>query len=128
MTRLTREWFRKAERDLLVARQAYAARPSVHDAVCFHCQQCAEKYLKGLLNERGIAFPRTHELADLVDLLAIEPTVKTLRAPADGLTRYAVEYRYPGALATRRQATAALNAAVGIRAAVRRCLGLRPRP
>src|SRR5439155_24273319 len=90
MTPLTREWVWKAERDLLVARQAYAARLSVHDAVCFHCQQCAEKYLKGLLNERGVSFPWTHELPILVDrLVPVEPTLRPLRRTADGLTRYA---------------------------------------
>jgi HEPN domain-containing protein len=29
-----------------------------HDGVCFHCQQCAEKYLKGLLEEHGHAVPK----------------------------------------------------------------------
>jgi HEPN domain-containing protein len=36
---------------------------------CFHCQQAAEKYLKALLVERSRPVPRTHILADLVDLL-----------------------------------------------------------
>jgi hypothetical protein len=37
--------------------------------ICFHCQQSAEKYLKALLIERGIAFPKTHRLEDLLRLL-----------------------------------------------------------
>ena len=35
----------------------------------FHCQQSAEKLLKALLSVYGIAFPRTHNLRMLTDLL-----------------------------------------------------------
>ena len=126
MTRLTREWIWKAEADLRVAHREHAARRSVHDAVCFHCQQCAEKYLKGLLQEHSISFPKTHELADLIDLLLpAEPKLRQIRHVADGLTRYAVEYRYPGVLATRRNASSALKVAERVRAEVRCRLGLR---
>ena len=32
------------------------------DAVCFHCQQCAEKYLKARLQQDRIVFGKTHNL------------------------------------------------------------------
>jgi hypothetical protein len=41
--------------------------------------------------------PRTHDLEDLLDLLLPhDPTLKPLRRGLGSLTRYAVEYRYPG--------------------------------
>jgi len=48
---MTREWVRKAEGDWQVANHEAAEASPVNDAVCFHCQQCAEKYLKALLQE-----------------------------------------------------------------------------
>lgn len=44
-----RAWVRKAESDLKVARDELATLEPATDAVCFHCQQCAEKYLKAYL-------------------------------------------------------------------------------
>ncbi len=46
---LAREWFGKAERDLLTADTMLGVSPAPTDVVCFHCQQAAEKYLKGFL-------------------------------------------------------------------------------
>lgn len=37
--------------------------------VCFHAQQCIEKYLKALLVNHGLVFERTHNLAALAKLL-----------------------------------------------------------
>lgn len=42
-----REWVEKAEGDFCTALREYRARKNRnHDAVCFHAQQCVEKYLK----------------------------------------------------------------------------------
>jgi HEPN domain-containing protein len=59
----TQEWIEKAEADLKVARREGQTADPVHDAVCFHAQQCAEKYLKAWLEEHNIAFPRIHRQA-----------------------------------------------------------------
>lgn len=40
-----------------------------YDAACFHAQQCAEKYLKALLQEAAIPFGKTHNLSLLLYLL-----------------------------------------------------------
>ena len=63
MKPLTLEWIEKAEEDWIVMLRSYRARkdPS-YNAACFHAQQCAEKYLKGRLEEAGIAFRKTHDL------------------------------------------------------------------
>jgi HEPN domain-containing protein len=65
--------------------------------LCWDAQQAAEKSLKALCLYRNIAFPKTHSLVRLMDLLesaglAIPSEIKE----ADVLTRYAVETRYPG--------------------------------
>ena len=69
MNPLTTEWIEKAEGDLLTAQREYRARnrPN-YDAVCFHAQHVAEKYLKAFLQENGFAIPKTHMLLDLLAL------------------------------------------------------------
>jgi hypothetical protein len=54
--------------------------------------------------------PKTHELADILDLLVPgDATLGRLRRQADSLTLYAVDYRYPGMIASKRQMEAALR-------------------
>src|SRR5438105_4344008 len=125
----TREWVRKAENDFRGARGLARKEPPLHDLVCFHCQQCAEKYLKALLEELGIPIAKTHELEKL--LTALQPHRRALTPLKRGLsflTRFAVEIRYPGENAGRRQAEAALRWADRVRTAVRPILGLPLRP
>ena len=69
MKRRTAQWVLKAEEDIEVARTLAALAKPKRDAACFHCQQAAGKYLKALLQEVGLAVPRTHDLEDLLDLL-----------------------------------------------------------
>lgn len=42
-------WFAKAEADLQAAELLLNAANPLLDIVCYHAQQCAEKYLKGYL-------------------------------------------------------------------------------
>jgi HEPN domain-containing protein len=105
------------------------AKPPFHDSVCFHCQQAAEKYLKALLQERGMTVLRTHNLADLHRLLlARDPSLRAVRHGLKTLTRYAVDYRYPGFNANARKAQAAFRWATQIRREVRLRLGLPNKP
>src|SRR5262245_26010869 len=116
MKKLTREWVRKAEGDYIQATQNYASDKPVYDGVCFHCQQCAEKYLKALLQELGLALSRTHDLEALrVQLLPHRPSLGSFRRGLEFLTDYAVGVRYPGKRAQKRQATAALRWAERVR-------------
>ncbi len=104
MKRRTAMWVRKAEEDIGGARDLSAQRPPGRNLVCFHCQQAAEKYLKALLQEFGVAPPKTHNLRDLLKLLLLhDGTLKPLERGAKSLTQYAVHYRYPGENATTRQ-------------------------
>ncbi len=61
----------------------------------FHAQQAAEKLLKAVLVAAGANYPRTHRLAELIDLLCaagvrVPPEFDDLRQ----LTPFAVEFRY----------------------------------
>jgi HEPN domain-containing protein len=127
MKKATREWVRKAEKDYRFAIKNARSREPFHDQLCFLFQQATEKYLKALQEELGIAIPRTHVLKDLVALLVPHhPTLTSLRRGLTFLTRFAVETRYPGDSATRRDTQAALRWAGRVRDACRSLLGLRP--
>lgn len=98
MQPLTAEWVGKAEGDFVTAqREGRARKAPNYDAVCFHAQQCAEKYLKARLQEASIAIPYTHDLVVLLNLLlAVEPAWAGLTTDARALNVFAVSYRYPG--------------------------------
>lgn len=69
----------------------------LHDQVCFHCQQSAEKYLKARLEEANIRIPKTHDLEELLDLvLPLESLWSALRPALEKLTDFGVEFRNPG--------------------------------
>lgn len=126
MTPLTLEWVEKAEEDFHVAQREGRARklPSFN-AVCFHAQQCAEKYLKARLQEAGIAFPRTHSLPALLQLaLVAEPIWATLGQALNNLNIYGVNFRYPGASASKADARQALRDCRAVRKEARLSLGL----
>lgn len=127
MKRTTREWVRKAEADYAAARRISRGKPPLHDVVCFLFQQCAAKYLKALLEEHGLSVPKTHDLGGLLRLLLPHhPMLRSVRRGADFLTQFAVDIRYPGENASKRQATAALRWADRVRAEAPALLGIRP--
>jgi HEPN domain-containing protein len=120
-------WVRKAESDLRVARNEAAAPHPERNPVCFHCQQAAEKYLKALLCELGLHIPHTHELDKLhVHLLPHYPALAPLRRILVSLSRFAIDYRYPGHSASTREMRAALRHAERVRLEARAILGLPP--
>ncbi len=90
-------WAEKAEHDFLAAEHAMELAPKgLTDIVSFHCQQCAEKYLKALLLYQGVAFPKTHDLRLLLDLVPQEISLGLRREEVIPLNRYIIEGRYPG--------------------------------
>lgn len=96
MKQITEEWISKAEEDYLVATRELQADPPALDAVCFHAQQCIEKYLKALLAFRGIDFPKTHNLSELIALLPHQILIELIPEEQEKLTDYATVTRYPG--------------------------------
>jgi HEPN domain-containing protein len=121
MSPLTTEWIAKAEADMVVAQREFRARKSPsYDAACFHAQQCAEKYLKARLEEDQIAFPFTHNLVALLQLLIPAYPSWTLLLPSlQVLGNYAVAYRYPGNSAVRLDARDAIKLCREVRESVR---------
>lgn len=96
MDELVKEWLRKADNDLLNAENNLNSERVPTDTVCFHCQQCAEKYLKAYLVYRKIEFPNIHNLLRLMELCKeSDETFETLRNYLLILNDYAVEIRYP---------------------------------
>ena len=86
-----------ADSDLRLARMAAGDESIRREQVCFHAQQAAEKAIKAVLLSRGIEFPLTHDLEELLEIaedggLALPDQVRE----AGLLTPYAVETRYPG--------------------------------
>lgn len=126
MKQATLEWVKKAEEDYLAALALARRRKTpLHNSVCFHCQQCAEKYLKARIEEAGIRIPKTHDLEVLLDaLLPIEPLWASLRAAMQNLTDFAVDFRYPGMAATKQDARTAIRDCKTVRAEVMSALRL----
>lgn len=93
-------WTRKADHDLITAEAALGvAEDTPFDTICFHAQQCAEKYLKAYLLSRDINIEKTHNLEDLITLAATaDSSFEEIINVAGTLTPYAVEARYPGML------------------------------
>jgi HEPN domain-containing protein len=94
---LTHSWLVKAERDLFSAKQLAEAETPLRDTAAYHCQQAAEKALKGFLLYSDIRFEKTHDLDVLISQAAgVEPEFVKCRGAGHILTPLAVEFRYPG--------------------------------
>jgi len=89
-------WVEKAEHDLVTATAVMKLTDNCpYDMICFHAQQCVEKYIKSLLLWLDIDFPKTHDLRVLAqrlpgNLFKLLDMDKVLE-----LNRYAIEARYP---------------------------------
>jgi len=125
MSDVIEEWIAKAEGDFETAKRELAATENPnYDAVCFHAQQCAEKYLKALLIARRVTPPKIHDLAELHRRLS--PVCPEWQWPIDELrllSRAAVIARYPGELAGLLEAQTAYDICCGIRSRLRKILG-----
>lgn len=121
------EWISKAEGDYLVARREIRARGERnYDAVCFHCEQAVEKYMKAYLLKKGVDFPKTHNLIELHELcLALDGSFEIQRDLLLELNQYGVRYRYPGVTAEKEDAKLAMAHAETVRAFLRAKLGLK---
>lgn len=92
-----RAWFQKATNDLRGADIDLAAAPPLVEDALFHCQQAAEKAMKGYLTAHERVFRKTHDLDELARACeAIDPTLKAVLLEARDLTVFAWEFRYPG--------------------------------
>lgn len=123
--RQIRQWAEKAEHDFTTAEYMLTLLKNCpFDTICFHAQQCAEKYLKGFLVFRAIDFPKTHDLVILLNLAGGFAVLGVDLPDIEPLNRYPVEARYPGEWEsfTRGEAEEAVRLARKVREAVRKHL------
>lgn len=122
----TAEWVEKAEGDFAtMQRESRARKNPNYDAICFHAQQCAEKYLKARLAEADIQFGKVHDLVALLDhILAIQPNWEVFREDLAYLSDFAVSFRYPGESANKDSAVDVVKRCRFFRKIARRVLGL----
>lgn len=122
---LTRQWIEKAEEDLLNAEHTLTLGDACPvGTVCFHAQQCVEKYLKALLTCREIPFPKTHDLIVLFNRLGGESGLSLGVELFHPMNRYSTETRYPGDWEPigMKEAVEAVETAKRVREAVRNVL------
>lgn len=92
-----RQWLLKAEEDLNAAKSLLTYGTTFLSAVCFHSQQAAEKYLKAYLTFRQVEFPKTHDIDEILDLIApVNGKLSESLRDTIILTNYGVDVRYPG--------------------------------
>jgi HEPN domain-containing protein len=117
---LTKLWIKKAENDLITAKNSLNIKPEPPlDTICFHAQQCAEKYLKAFLVYHEIEFEKIHDITELILLASqVDKSLLQLIDLGKKLTPYAVEIRYSGMLTeelTEETAREAVNMAIEIK-------------
>jgi HEPN domain-containing protein len=119
------DWVRKAEADLAAAHRLADGDRPLPDQMGFLCQQAAEKYLKAFLLAVGQVPPRIHDVDVLLEMCAnVDPGFDRLRPLVEGLTEFAVVYRYPGEWSDVATARHALVQAEQIRTLVREKLNI----
>jgi hypothetical protein len=69
--------------------------PKPLEIICFHCQQAAEKYLKGFLTIQGKEPPYTHDLDELCKLCeTYNASFSAIGGMCTTLTLFGVQPRY----------------------------------
>jgi HEPN domain-containing protein len=96
LNELVKNWIVKAQHDLLAAQKLSSDSEIYSDIAIYHCQQSAEKAIKGFLILHNQSFPRTHDLRLLIQLaIVIDPSFQHCQEAAELLTPYATAFRYP---------------------------------
>ncbi|MBI5179444.1 MAG: HEPN domain-containing protein [Nitrospinae bacterium] len=96
---LVRQWLEKAEKDMGVAKLLLLENASFPEAIGFHCQQATEKFLKAYMVMIQADFPKTHNLGELLDIVAKQnPRMAASLNDITELNPFGVDFRYPGDL------------------------------
>jgi len=122
------QWIEKAESDYLVARRAAQAGDQALSAevVCFHVQQCIEKYAKAFLQEQGISSERTDSQMTFLysQCASIASEFHTYQSDFKRLDDFGIDLLYPGRSADENDAREAMVSLTRMREFTRRKLGL----
>lgn len=96
------EWIAKAENDFRNASHTLKIKANCPtDTVCFHAQQCVEKYLKAILVWEGVDFPKVHDIEEIISLLPKGMAIPLSVEEQGKLTNYAVVADTPAGHALR---------------------------
>jgi HEPN domain-containing protein len=88
----TKQWLRKGTKDLASAKQLLSGGEEFAYGAAFHAQQAAEKFLKAALVWHQVEFPKTYDIARLVDLVrSRDGVLADLTAETAVLTPYGVD-------------------------------------
>ena len=91
-----KEWIKKSEDDLIVAKaSADLVKPQI-EISCYHCQQCVEKMLKSFLVYHKIEFPYIHDLEKICNsCISIDPSFSIWEKQCKFLNHFISITRYP---------------------------------
>ncbi len=93
---VVKQWIESGDHDLGTAQVTFLYLPSYRDTITFHCQQAAEKYLKGFLLFLETPFQKKHSLNYLLGLISSKIEIpEDIYENATLLEDFAVEVRYP---------------------------------
>jgi HEPN domain-containing protein len=93
---LVREWLLKAQLDLTTARRLGVGDDPLWETAVYHCQQAAEKAVKGYLVFCDRRFKKTHDVEELVKgAEGYDSGFSAWHDAAKLVTPYAQEFRYP---------------------------------
>ncbi len=123
--KLIKQWVEKAEEDFRTAEYLLVFKEDCPlNAVCFHSQQCVEKYIKALLVYCSIQFPKSHDVVELLNLVTHNYRPDLSIDDLAIINRYAVDTRYPGEweIITRQEAEESVTIAKDVRQKIRMLL------
>jgi len=93
------KWFDYAQNDFEAASILAVQVKPKFEIVCYHCQQCAEKMLKGYIAHKGGKLQKIHDLVVLCETCsAYDPDFEKIIEHCSDLTIFASEVRYPNVL------------------------------
>lgn len=90
------KWLEFAKRDLDSAKFLINMHPKPIEIICYHCEQSAEKYLKGYLIKHGNRIEKTHDLVLINNKCKrIDDSFNIIEDECIELVPYGVQVRYP---------------------------------
>ena len=96
MKETTKDWFTASEDDLLSAKKL-VSEVRLTNIVVFHCQQCIEKSLKGIIEEKNHPSVKSHDLLRLRDIAGIQLSEQETNM-LEAINEVYIDARYPADL------------------------------
>jgi HEPN domain-containing protein len=93
---IVKSWHEYANNDLIAAKYLLGLHPLKLEIISYHCQQSAEKILKGFLISKDIEPPRSHDLRLLWRMCEeLADGFDDIENECVRLSAYGVQVRYP---------------------------------